>query len=116
MKTYLRFSIKGELEELKTKDKFFDKNNLSNYSLSNYTCTNISYNNNLYILLSNIDEKELNITKLPFYDKIIYGPFYLFKIQPDYTIQSMTEYKFLNLLTSNAKEIPDYSSDDFAEN
>ena len=111
MKTYLRFSIKGEIEELKTKDKFFDKNNFDNYNFKQ-----ISYNNNLYKLLFSQSESNINITKLPFYNKPIYGPFYLFKILSDNTIQSMTEYKFLNLLSSNVKEIPDYSSDDFAEN
>jgi hypothetical protein len=109
MKTYLEFSILGEITELKTKYKFIDINNFNFYN----TLEKISYNNYYYILLiNNNNPNNKNISVLPFYNKEIYGSFLLFKIDKDDNIISFKEKNFLNLLNKN-NTFEDYSSDDF---
>jgi len=110
MKTYLEFSVLGEITELKTKYKFIDINNFNFYN----TLEKISYNNNNYGLLINTNNNsfEKNISVLPFYNKDIFGSFLLFKIDNDDNIISFKEKNFLNLLNKN-NTFEDYSSDDF---
>lgn len=110
MKIYLKFSICGDITELKTKDNIFYKDNYDNYKL----IENISYNNKLLILLFNNDTSQnKNITVLPFYDNIIYGDFILFLVDQNDKLKNFNETKFLKLLNKFEKVIEDYSSDDF---
>ena len=109
MKSYLRFSIKGELFELKTKEKTL---NIENYTDYKYF-EKIKHNKYNYIILYNKDLHDKNITVLPFYDKEIYGDFLLFMIDEDENLKSITESKFLKLINVNKNNIYEYSSDDF---
>lgn len=108
MKTYLEFSILGQIKEQKTKYKFISINDFNDYN----TLEKITFNNNNYILLTNSNNKEKNISVLPFYNNIIFGSFLLFKIDNDDNIISFSEKKFLNLL-NKINKFEDYSSDDF---
>jgi hypothetical protein len=108
MKMYLEFSILGEIKELKTKNNIIDIKYFNNFN----TFEKLNYNNINYVLLTNSNNKEKNISVLPFYDKIILGTFLLFKIDPNENIISLSEKKFLNLL-NKSNIIEDYSSDDF---
>jgi len=110
MKTYLEFSILGEIKEQKTKYKLIDINNFDKYNL----LEKITYNNKNYILLINSNNTDKNISVLPFYNKIIFGTFLLFKIDIDQNIISLSEKKFLNILENKKiDKFEDYSSDDF---
>ena len=111
MKTYLLFSIEGELTEYKTKDKSFDSTNYTTFSYIYY----INYNKNNFIILynKNVSDKK-NITVLPFYNKEIYGAFIVFLTDSENNLKSFTEVKFLKLLNISQKNIDqEYSSDDF---
>lgn len=109
MKTYLEFSVLGEITELKTQYKFIDINNFNYYN----TLEKISYNNSNYILLiNNNNSKDKNISVIPFYNNEIFGSFLLFKIDKNDNIISFKEKNFLNLLNKN-NSFEDYSSDDF---
>ena len=69
MKTYLEFSVDGDITEIKTKNKSFDANDyINDYKF----VENINYNKYIFILLYNNDNNEKNITKLPFYDRDLY--------------------------------------------
>jgi len=109
MKSYLRFSIKGELLELKTKEKTLDIENYTDYKYFE----KIKHNKYNYIILYNKDSNDKNITVLPFYDKEIYGDFLLFMVDEDENLKSITESKFLKLINVNKNDIYEYSSDDF---
>lgn len=112
MKTYLSFSIEGEITEIKIKDKQFniDKfNNLFKYN------ENIIYNSYNFIILFNKNkESKKNISCLPFFKEELFGNFLLFSINNNNnTLKSLTENKFLKLINISQKNISDYSSDDF---
>ena len=112
MKTYLKFSISGIPEEIKINDKIFNMNNFSEYKY----IENIQYNKYNFIVLYNIYSDNncmLNITKLPFYKKSIYGDFLLFSVNND-NILSITEKKIVKLINIICNNIEDYSSDDFS--
>ena len=110
MKTYLHFSIEGDVIEIKTKDKLFNSENYKDYKYIEH----IIHNSNNFIILYNkkTDDKK-NITSLPFYKKEIFGDFILFIIDSENNIKSLTEKKFLKFLNISQKSISDYSSDDF---
>ena len=108
MKTYLSFSINGDITEIKTKDKLLDFNNFKNFKLNKI----IQYKNFIFIILyNNIDEKK-NISKLPFIEKDIFGDFLLISIDNEYNIKSITENLFLKLINIENNYDIDYSSDD----
>lgn len=112
MKTYLHFSIEGEISELKTKDKTLIKENYSDYKFSE----SVTYNKNKFVLLFNKNSKDkINITSLPFYKETILGSFLLFLLEheQDNELKSFTENKFLKLINISQKKVEDYSSDDF---
>lgn len=110
MKTYLKFSIEGEVDEIKTKDTEFNLNNYSDFSY----IENIKHNKNNFILLYNKNNNDKkNITFLPFYNKDINGDFLLIFIDSNNNLKSFTENKYLKLLNISKKKIEDYSSDDF---
>lgn len=110
MKTYLQFSVDGEILELKTNDKIFNKDNYTDYN----NIENVIYNKHNFILLFNNKELEKkNISVLPFYKNDIYGNFLLFIIDNDKNIKSLTEHKYLKLLSIAKKNYEEYSSDDF---
>jgi len=108
MKTYLSFSIEGEINEIKTVDTIFKSDNYSNYSFID----KIKHNKYNFIILYNHDIIK-NITVLPFYNKDIYGEFLLFQIDEQNNLKSLTENKFLKLFNKLKTNIEDYSSDDF---
>ena len=111
MKTYLSFSVDGEITELKIKDKSFKIENYANYT---YIDKVIHNRHDFNILYNKIENDKKNITSLPFYDKEIYGDFLLIEIDNDNNnLKSLTENKFLKLISISQKEITDYSSDDF---
>ena len=118
MKIYLKFSIIGEVTEIKIKDKLFSKQNFNEYNIHEY----IKYDKYKFIICKNekTNETQLkNITFLPFYEKEIYGDFLLFLIDNEYNIISLSEKKFMNFTnkklqnTNSFNNIEDYSSDDF---
>ena len=110
MKTYLQFSVEGDILELKTNDKIFNKDNYTDYN----NIENVIYNKHNFIILFNNKELEKkNISVLPFYKKDIYGSFLLFVIDNEKNIKSLTEQKYLKLLSIAKKNYEDYSSDDF---
>lgn len=110
MKTYLRFSVEGEIEELKTKEKQFNKDNYTDYN----NMVNVMYNKKNFIILFNNKELEKkNISVLPFYKQDIYGEYILFIIDNENNIKSLTEQKYLKLLRISKKNYEEYSSDDF---
>jgi hypothetical protein len=110
MKTYLNFSINGEITEMKTKDKYIKIEDYINYNLFEF----INHNKyNLIILYNNDKKHSKNITYLPFYNKEILGDFLLFSVDSEKNIKSLTEKKFLKILNIIQKNIEDYSSDDF---
>ena len=119
MKTYLEFSVNGDITELKTKNKSFDINDYNDFKLMK----NLTYNKYKFILLYNeytLEDKSIknikqNITKLPFLDKIIYDKFIIFNVDDENNIKTFHESKLLNLINIKQKisEIDDYSSDDF---
>ena len=110
MKTYLHFSINGEVTELKTKDIIFQQINFNDFSFFE----NINYNSHNFIILFNKNTNDkINISSLPFYKKEIIGNFLLISIDNDNKIKSLTENKFLKLINISQNNIYDYSSDDF---
>lgn len=112
MKTYLEFSVDGDITEIKTKNKSFDANDyINDYKF----VENINYNKYIFILLYNNSDNnnQKNITKLPFYNRDLYGKFIIFMLDSENNIKSFTENKFLNLITVKKNQIEDYSSDDF---
>lgn len=119
MKTYLEFSVNGDITELKSKNKTFDINDYTDFKLMK----NLTYNKYKFILLYNeytLEDKSIknikqNITKLPFLDKIIYDKFVIFNVDDENNIKTFHESKLLNLINIKQKisEIDDYSSDDF---
>ena len=73
MKTYLEFSVDGDILELKSKDKILDTKNYNYkyidnivYNKYNFVVLYNKYNNEE--IINNIEYKE-NITKLPFIEK-----------------------------------------------
>lgn len=121
MKTYLEFSVNGDIQEIKSKDKVFD---VTNYDYK--FIDNIEYNKYNFIILynkytedqilNNYNNYKKNITKLPFLEKIIYGKFIIFLVDSSNNLKSFTENKLLNLINikpSNIDDIDNYSSDDF---
>ena len=112
MKTYLLFSVEGEISEHKTKNTIFQNQEYTNYNFRE-TIINES-NKNIFVILFNKNTTDIaNITVLPFYKKQIYGEFLLFRIDSEYNLKSLTENKFLKLLNTTPKKIEDYSSEDF---
>ena len=108
MKTYLEFSVDGDINELKTNDKLLE---VTKYDYK--FVENINYLNYYFILLYNKCEKDkINITKLPFYNNIIYGNFIVFMVTVDNNIKSLSEKKLLKLIIVPSIT-QDYSSDDF---
>ena len=110
MKTYLHFSIEGDVIEIKTKNKLFNKKNYKDFTY----IENINHNSNNFIILynKNKDDKK-NITSLPFYKKELFGDFILFIIDTENNIKSLSEKKFLKFINNSQQSINDYSSDDF---
>lgn len=116
MKIYLRFSIIGEIMELKIKDKLFSKESFNEYDTHEY----IDYDKSRFVLCKNDGKTcKKNITFLPFYEKPIFGDFLLFLIDNEDNIISLSEKKFMKFTTikiqnsSSLNNIEDYSSDDF---
>ena len=110
MKTYLLFSIEGEITEHKTRNTIFKNEEYTNYNFME----KIESNKNIFVILFNKNTSDLvNISVLPFYNKEIYGEFLLFRIGSDNNLKSLTENKFLKLLNTVPKKIEDYSSEDF---
>ena len=111
MKTYLEFSVDGDISEIKLKDKVFD---ITSY---NYNfIENINYNRYNFVILYNKHDCKKNISSLPFLNKEIYGKFSVFIVDTDNNIKSFTENKLLNLINikpTNTDDIDDYSSEDF---
>lgn len=110
MKTYLSFSVYGEITELKIKEKIFKMENYADYTHIDKAIHN---KHNFNILYNTIEDDKKNITSLPFYNKEIYGDFLLIEIDNDNNLKSLTENKFLKLISFSQKEMTDYSSDDF---
>ncbi len=141
MKTYLEFSTNGDVSELKTRNKLF---NFNDYCNEYNSFKNITYNKYNFILLYNSNNNDINtdinnnnnndinndlnnktlmknISKLPFYNELIYGKFLLFTIDlpnndddcNNNTIVSFSEKKFLNLISVQKPTETCYSSDDF---
>lgn len=110
MKTYLSFSVDGEITELKIKEKIFKMENYTNYT---YIDKVIHNKHNFNILYNKLEYGKKNITSLPFYNKELLGDFLLIEIDNDNNLKSLTENKFLKLINVSQKEITDYSSDDF---
>ena len=110
MKTYLHFSITGEITEFKTKNKLFNINDFKDYSF----IENINHNSHNFILLFNKNNNDkVNITSLPFFTKKILGDFILLIIDNENNLKSLTENKFLKFINISQKSYSDYSSDDF---
>ena len=120
MKTYLEFSVDGDILELKSKDKIFYANNYDYKFIDNivYNKYNFIILYNKYTeeqILNNYDCKK-NITKLPFIEKNIYGKFSVFIVDSSNNLKSFSENKLLNLISIKPKsteDIDNYSSDDF---
>ena len=120
MKTYLEFSVDGDILELKLKDKVFDATNYDYKFIDNivYNKYNFIILYNKYTeeqILNNYDCKK-NITKLPFIEKNIYGKFAVFIVDSSNNLKSFSENKLLNLINIKPKsteDIDNYSSDDF---
>ena len=119
MKTYLEFSVDGDILELKSKDKILDTKNYNYkyidnivYNKYNFVVLYNKYNNEE--IINNIEYKE-NITKLPFIEKKINGKFVVFMVDSSYNLKVFTESKLLNLINIKSKNDNniDYSSDDF---
>jgi len=117
MKIYLQFSTIGEITELKTKDKLFNKETFNNYSIIEY----VDHDKYRFVICkNNINNLQKNITFLPFYQLDIHGDFLLFLIDNDNNIISLTESKFLKFTnkklqnSSSLNNIEEYSSDDFS--
>ena len=127
MKTYLLFSVEGEISEHKTRSTTFHNEEYTNYNFiekigndgnsgnnGNDSNNGNSGNKNMFVILFNKNISDLvNITVLPFYDKQIYGEFLLFRIDSENNLKSLTENKFIKLLNRAPKKIEDYSSEDF---
>lgn len=130
MKTYLEFSNKGEINEHKTNNRFFNKENYTDFKY----IEKIIYNKYNFILLYNAPGESnsfKNITHLPFYNNDIYGNFLLLSVTHDnekgkendkeidkekddnIKLNTFNEIKFLKLINITDKPIEDYSSDDF---
>ena len=120
MRTYLEFSVDGDIVELKLKDKVFDANNYDykfieniNYNKYNFVVLYNKYSNEE--ILNNLDNKK-NISVLPFLNKEIYGKFAVFMVDSSNNLKSFSENKLLNLINikpKNSEDIDNYSSDDF---
>lgn len=108
MKTYLEFSLHGDITEIKTKETEILLENYTEYTKKIL----IEYNKYNFCILINERSTSLNLSKLPFYDKPIKGKFLLFCLD-DKKIKSLTENKFMKFITISQKKIEDYSSDDF---
>lgn len=120
MKTYLEFSVDGDILELKSKDKVFEATNYDYKFIDN-----IVYNKyNFIILYNKYTEEQIlnnyyckkNITKLPFIEKNIYGKFAVFIVDSSNNLKYFSENKLLNLISikpKNTEDIDNYSSDDF---
>ena len=120
MKTYLEFSVDGDIVELKSKDKVFDAIKYDYKFIDN-----IVYNKyNFIILYNKYTEEQIlnnynckkNITNLPFIEKNMYGKFALFIVDSSNNLKSFSENKLLNLINIKPKsteDIDNYSSDDF---
>lgn len=130
MKTYLEFSNKGEIKEHKINNRFFNKENYTDFKYID----KIIYNKYNFILLYNAlsESNSLkNITHLPFYNNDIYGNFLLLRVtyengkekennkeidketEDNIKLNTFNEIKFLKLINITDKPIEDYSSDDF---
>jgi hypothetical protein len=111
MKTYLSFSIEGEIKEYKTDKKKITPDTYSKYNFMD----KIKYKKYNFIILYNNNDTTKNITVLPFFNnKDIYGEFLLFQIDDENNLKSLTENKILKLFNkSKITNIEDYSSDDF---
>ena len=95
MKNFLFFSIEGDIEELKTSDNIIEPDKYK----YNYIDTIIDSKYNYIILYNNDTNEKKNLTFLPFYKKNIYGPFLLFAIDKNNNIKSLTQKKFLQLVS-----------------
>ena len=110
MKTYLKFSIEGDITEFKIKDKILDPKNFPDFPYVEF----ISNSNKNFIILYNNTDTRKNLTYLPFYNKNIYGDFLFFCNDSNNEIKSITSNKFLNLINISKNNLEeDYSSDDF---
>ena len=113
MKTYLDFTLNGDITEHKTKDNIFNMTNFDGFNFFK----NCNYKKLSFIIIYNdhdiINNNVKNITELPFIDFDIFGNFILLQIDINNNIISITENKFLKLIPSENNCIIDYSSDDF---
>lgn len=105
MKKYLIFQTDGIISERETNSIDLINNNYNKYI----------FKNNYYILLiDNTTNKELNISKIPFNNQIIYGDIKMYRVNNfiDFKLKSLSENFYIKFI-NNIKEYIDYSSDDF---
>jgi hypothetical protein len=115
MKSYIILKNDGSIIEKKIKSiKDLYNDNTSNLFKIEY----LTYKNNYFILITNSDNNNINISNIPFSNNKEYnGNIYILLVNnfTEKKIKNLNEEKYIKLikLTVNINYIDDYSSDDY---